>query len=190
MPVYEFHCPRCNLLLEFFARRATSQMPPCPHCGGALSREVSSFSTGPSGGTDEAEMLGGSRIDEARVGRAVEALGRTLDEAGRRAGEDPRAAARAVREFSEASGLSFSGEVKGMLDRVERGADADAVAAEFDALVDAGGEPFRAENAVAGSGGDAPRPVSAAAAAAPRRDPVLHEMPPEPLPKRRPTPWD
>ena len=189
MPVYEFHCPRCNLLLEFFARRATSRVPACPHCGGALSREVSSFSTGPSGGRDEAEALGGSRVDDARAQRAVEALGGRLDAIAN--DSDPRAAARAVREFSEASGLSLSPDVKDMVARLERGADPEKVGAELDQLVDEGGEPFRAENAVAGAGAPgalpSPVPTASAAAAPPRRDPVLHEMPPEPLPPRRPS---
>ena len=89
MPVYEFHCPRCNLLLEFFARRATSRVPACPHCGGALSREVSSFSTGPSGGRDEAEALGGSRVDDDRAQRAVEALRRGRCASSRRRAGSP-----------------------------------------------------------------------------------------------------
>ena len=189
MPVYEFHCPHCNLLLEFFARRATSQVPSCPHCGGALSREVSSFSTGPSGGRDEAEALGGSRVDDDRAQRAVEALGGRLDAIAN--DSDPRAAAKAVREFSEASGISLSPDVKDMVARLERGADPEKVGAELDQLVDEGGEPFRAENDVAGSGAPAALPAQAAsgAAAPPRRDPVLHEMPPEPLPPRRPSAW-
>ena len=188
MPVYEFLCPRCNLLLAFFARRATSRVPACPHCGGELSREVSSFSTGPSGGTDEAEELGGLRVDDDRARRAVEALGGRLDAIGN--DSDPRAAAKAVREFSEASGLSLSPDVKDMVARLERGADPDKVGAELDQLVDAGSEPFRAENAVAGSGAPPPSPSPAPSAPPPpRRDPVLHDMPPEPLPPRRPSPW-
>lgn len=184
MPVYEFHCPRCNLLLEFFARRATSRVPACPHCGGALSREATSFSTGPSGGRDEAEELGGSHIDEDRVQRAVEALGGRLDAIAN--DSDPREAAKAVREFTEASGLSLSPDVKDMVARLERGADPEAVGSELEQLVGEGAEPFRAENAAAGSG-EAGAPPSPAPAAAPRRDPVLHEMPPEPLPPRRPS---
>jgi len=184
VPVYEFHCPRCNLLLEFFARRPSSVVPPCPHCGGALSREVSAFSTGPGGGADEAEGLGESHFDDARVERAVEALGPSLDAIGDDA--DPRVAARAVRDFSEASGLSLSRDVRGMLSRIEQGADPDAVADEFDAMMDAGTEPFAPD-------GDAARaaaaPGSSPTAPAPRRDPKLYDMPSPPLPPRKPSPW-
>ncbi len=190
MPVYEFHCPHCDLLLEFFARRATSQVPACPHCGGALSREVARFSTGPSGGRDDAEELGGSRVDDDRAQRAVEELGGKLDAIAN--DSDPRAAAKAVREFSEASGLSFAPEVKDVVARLERGADPEKAGAELDQFVAEGGEPFRAENAVAGSGapGASAGAPPAAAAPPPRRDPVLHEMPPEPLPARKPSAWD
>jgi putative FmdB family regulatory protein len=183
MPVYEFHCPRCNLLLEFFARRATAAVPACPHCGGALSREVARFSTGPSGGRDDAEELGGSVVDDARAQRAVEALGDRLDAIGN--DSDPRTAAKAVREFSEASGLSFSPEVRDMVSRLERGADPETIGAELDQLVGDGAEPFAPERgATAAAAPEAPH-----APAAPRRDPILHDMPAEPLPPRRPSPW-
>ena len=188
MPVYEFHCPHCNLLLEFFARRATSRVPPCPHCGGALSREVARFSTGPSGGRDDAEELGGSAVDDARAQRAVEALGDRLDAIAN--DSDPRAAAKAVREFSEASGLSFSPDVKDMVARLERGADPEAVGAELDQLVGEGAAPFAPERgAAAASSGAIPAAPPPSAPSAPRRDPVLHDMPPEPLPPRKPSPW-
>ena len=71
-------------------------MPACPHCGGALSREVSRFSTGPSGGKDDAEELGGSRVDDDRAQRAVEALGGKLDAIAN--GSDPREAAKLFSE--------------------------------------------------------------------------------------------
>ena len=186
MPVYEFHCPRCNLLLEFFARRPTSRVPECPHCGGTLSREVARFSTGPSGGRDDAEELGGTVVDDARAQRAVEALGDRLDAIAN--DSDPRAAAKAVREFSEASGISLSRDAKDLVARLERGADPEAVGAEFDQLVDAGGEPFSDRGGAAPSAGGAPPPAPSGPPP-PRRDPVLHEMPADPLPPRRPGPW-
>ena len=187
MPVYEFHCPRCNLLLEFFARRPSSVVPACPHCGGPLSREVTAFSTGSSGGADEAEALGGSHFDDARVERAVEALGPSLDAIGDDA--DPRAAARAVRDFSEASGLSLNREVRGMLSRIEQGADPDAVAEEFEAMTDAGEEPFADAGAASRGAGAAPPPADAVRPAPPRRDPKLYDLPSPPLPERKPSPW-
>ena len=185
MPVYEFHCPRCNLLLEFFSRRPSSLVPACPHCGGALAREVARFSTGPAGERDEAEALGSARLDGARVERALESLGDAVD--GLSNDSDPREAARTVRAFSEASGLSFAPDVKDMLARLERGADPEKVGAELDQLVASGAAPFAAENRTAAAD---PAPGAAPAPSPPpRRDPVLHELPSPPLPSRKPNAW-
>ncbi|MBR1836067.1 MAG: cell surface protein, partial [Kiritimatiellae bacterium] len=65
--------------------------------------------------------------------------------------------------------------------------DPDAAAAAFDEIVDSGAEPFGGADAGKGRGGEAtPAPGSAG----PRRDPVLHDMPEDPLPPRKPSPWD
>mgnify|MGYP003619741779 FL=1 len=57
MPIYEFHCARCNMLLNFFSRRLDVQtLPACPHCGETLSRQVSAFAAVRAGETSA--MLG------------------------------------------------------------------------------------------------------------------------------------
>lgn len=186
MPIYEFLCPACNLLETFFSKRPSSALPRCPHCGGALEREVPEFSTGPSGPRDDAEGLGGSSIDPDRAVAAERALGAALDAAAGSAGDNPRAAAKAARAFSCASGISFSRAADALLRMVESGGDPDAAGAQFEQMVDAGEDFF------------ADRPCAAAAsrpARRPRRDPEWHDMPPDPTPapqpgRARPGPWD
>lgn len=44
MPIYEFLCPSCNKILQFFSRRPNTQIvPACPHCHGPLTREIEDF---------------------------------------------------------------------------------------------------------------------------------------------------
>ena len=34
MPIYEFYCPDCNTIFNFFCRRiVTDKKPACPKCG-------------------------------------------------------------------------------------------------------------------------------------------------------------
>lgn len=55
MPIYEFLCPSCNRILQFFSRRPnTETVPACPHCHGPLTREIEDFvATRTDGPTDE-----------------------------------------------------------------------------------------------------------------------------------------
>ncbi len=81
MPIYEFFCPSCDCVMQFFARRAGTFDPPkCPHCGGTLEREVSLFKAGDSGITDEEHR-------NAAIAANVDALlaGAKTDEEGDRA---------------------------------------------------------------------------------------------------------
>lgn len=81
MPIYEFYCPACDCVMQFFARRAGTPEPPkCPHCGGSLEREVSLFKAGGSGITDEEHQ-------NAAIAANVDALlaGAKTDEDGDRA---------------------------------------------------------------------------------------------------------
>ena len=45
MPIYEFACPKCRVIFNFFSKRiAPKNSPKCPKCGHArLEKQVSSF---------------------------------------------------------------------------------------------------------------------------------------------------
>ena len=42
MPVYEYHCPKCNQTFEKITMQQHSEMP-CPTCGEQSGRTVSAF---------------------------------------------------------------------------------------------------------------------------------------------------
>lgn len=177
MPFYEFFCPKCRLLLDYFSKRATLETPSCPHCAGPLERSVVRFSSArrAPGGPDDAtggpsaadfsariaaaRAAGGRKAVEVEIAAAAEGAGVAIDPAWREAAAQ------------EACGEGGGG-------------------AQYDALVGEGVSPLA--DAFARSGR---RPAAAghhpegAEECAVRRDPVLREMPPPPLPKRRPSPW-
>ena len=165
MPIYEFHCPACHKLLNFFSRRVnTATLPQCPHCAGALSRQVSAFSAPRN--ANASDELGDAPFDEAKMSDAMERFGDKLQTVGD-AVDDPRKSAELIRQFSEASGLSFNKEMRDALRRLESGEDPDAVAADMESIVDSGADPFAPSDRA---------PASARKTAAPEKDPTLYEM--------------
>ena len=46
MPIYEFYCPKCHMVFNFFSQSInTEKLPKCPHCGGRnMQRQMSTFS--------------------------------------------------------------------------------------------------------------------------------------------------
>ncbi len=163
MPIYEFYCATCNKLLNFFARRVdTTTLPACPHCGEALSRQVSHFATVKSG--DFSDELGDAPFDESRMQDAVERFGDNLDALGE--SEDSQKSAKMMRQFSEASGLGFNRDIQDAIQRLERGEDPDAVSSDMDSILDSGADPF----APGDRGRASPRLFT------PIKDPTLYEM--------------
>jgi len=170
MPIYEFACPACRRTLRFFARRPVADAnPPCPHCGGPLSREPERFLASPRAG--EADALGAGALDPARAAAAFAARRAALE------GADPRAKAAALREVAREGGLAFAPEIAEALRRVESGGDPAALDAAVDRALESGAA------ALAAVGGAAAPPAPFA------EDETLYELPLPPLPPRKPTAW-
>ena len=133
MPIYEFYCPRCNTLYNFFSRSAnTEKIPPCPRCKTKkLERRMSIFSVVSGQKGDMEDDL--PPIDEAKMARAMETLGR---EAEGFDGDDPRQAAAMMRKLSEATGLKLKPEMEDALSRMERGEDPEKIEEEMGELLD------------------------------------------------------
>jgi putative FmdB family regulatory protein len=74
MPIYEFYCPHCHMLFNFFSHKVnTAKRPLCPRCGKAkLEREVSSFSLG--GRSEDPGEGDDIPFDEQKMERAMTAL--------------------------------------------------------------------------------------------------------------------
>ncbi len=130
MPVYEFYCPDCHTLLNFFSRRVdTSTQPACPHCGrGELPRQVSLFAISkgrPEGGADEGLPPG---MDEDKMMRAFESLSGELEGVDE---NDPKQAARLMRRLFDASGMKLGDGMAEAIRRLEAGEDPDQIEAEL-----------------------------------------------------------
>jgi putative FmdB family regulatory protein len=134
VPVYEFYCPDCHTIFNFFSRRVnTDKRPHCPRCGRPeLERQVSRFAV--SKGRPETEGDDSMPdIDESRMERAMQALASEaegLDE------DDPRQAARMMRKLSEAMGTELGGGMEEAIRRMEAGEDPEQIEAEMGDLLE------------------------------------------------------
>ena len=163
MPIYEFYCPECHMLFNFFSHSInTSRRPGCPKCKRKrLQRQVSAFATtGKAGEVDDSDDL---PVDESRMEQAMETLAADAESMSE---DDPRQAAELMRKFSKLTGLEFGDGVEEAIGRMEAGEDPDAIEAELGDRIE-NEEPF-----VKGGGrkgrGDRRRP--------PKRDETLYDL--------------
>ncbi len=143
MPIYEFYCPRCNTMYNFFSRSAnTEKVPSCPRCKTKkLERRMSIFSVVSGQKGEMEDNL--PPIDEAQMARVMEMLGREAEGID---GDDPRQAAAMMRKLSEATGLKLKPEMEDALSRMERGEDPEKIEEEMGELLD-DDNPFSLEGA-------------------------------------------
>jgi putative FmdB family regulatory protein len=137
MPIYEFYCSACHLLLNFFSARIdTAARPACPHCGKPeLERRPARFATlkhtaaaaEAEGEGDEDNPFPG--LDEERLERAMASMSGDLEGIGE--DEDPRQMARFFRRFGEAAGMRLGPRMEEMLGRLEKGEDMEALEEEM-----------------------------------------------------------
>jgi len=179
MPIYEFYCPRCHRVLHFLSRRVnTDKTPSCPRCGGAeLSRRASPFAI--SKGRKEEEKPKrppGPDVDEARLERAMEALGgdmESLDE------NDPRQGAHLMRKIFDATGMPVGSGMEEALRRMEAGEDPEKIEEEMGDVLEE--DPFGGllggEAGDEGAGGGATKSLGRLRRMLPPSvDPELYEM--------------
>jgi hypothetical protein len=120
---------------------APDARPACPRCGRPeLPRRPSRFATLSARASGEDESTGGiedqlfGQVDEERLERAFEAMASEFEglEAGEGGAEpDPRQMSRALRRFTELTGLEAGPKMREMLDRLERGEDPERLEADL-----------------------------------------------------------
>jgi len=167
MPIYEFYCPRCHTIFSFLSRSVnTEKVPPCPHDDQhQLRRQVSRFAVVSGGKREADEGADELPIDETRMERAMETLASQaegLDE------EDPRAAAKLMRQLSDMTGLEYGEGMQEALRRLEAGEDPDAIEAEMGELLEGEEDPFLLPGGRKG--------VKRWKQSPPKRDDALYEM--------------
>jgi putative FmdB family regulatory protein len=170
MPIYEFYCPDCHVILNFLSKTVnTTGRPRCPHCKGRkLRREVSAFAmTGKASEDDEA--MDDLPIDESKMESAVNALASEAENINE---DDPRAAAQLMRKFSSMAGMEFNENMEQALQRMEAGEDPERIEEEMGDMLDGDEDPF----ILPGRKGGKKRGGKRGARGAPRRDKTLYEM--------------
>jgi len=138
MPVYEFYCPDCHAIYNFFSRRVdTATVPACPHCARAqLTRQASLFAISKGRGEAEDDSDEGlpPGMDEDKMMRALASMEGELsglDE------DDPKQAARVMRRLFASAGLKMGDGMAEAMRRMEAGEDPDAIEAEMGDLLEA-----------------------------------------------------
>jgi putative FmdB family regulatory protein len=164
MPIYEFYCPDCNTLFNFFSRSVnTSKKPNCPKCRTRkLERQMSAFAfTGKAKESGEDDDL---PFDEGKMEKAMQML---AGEADRISEDDPRQAADLMRKLTDMTGMELGAGMEEALRRMERGEDPEQVEAEMGDLLESE-DPFLFPEKK-GRGGAVARPV-------PMRDETLYDL--------------
>jgi len=163
MPIYEFYCPRCNTIYNFFSRSInTTARPRCPGCRQErLTRQMSAFAvTGRAKGSEDADDL---PIDEHKMEQAMQSLAREAEHINE---DDPRQAAALMRKLSRMTGMELGAGMDEAVRRMERGEDPEAVEAAMGDLLESE-EPFVLP--ARKRGGRSRRPP-------PRHDETLYEL--------------
>lgn len=165
MPIYEFYCPGCNTVFNFFSKRInTSKLPSCPKCHKPrLKRQISLFAA--TGRAKEGKNPDDMPVNESKMERAMAMLEK---EAAGINENDPRQAAQLMRKFSDATGMSLGKKAEEALGRLEAGEDPDKVEADMGDALDGDEDPFM----LPGKAGHEGRPRRPA----PARDQTLYEM--------------
>ena len=127
MPIYEFYCSQCNIVLNFFSRIVnTTKNPVCPHCRKRkLERMCSVFALTGKAAESPGDDL---QVDQARMERAMTSL---AGEAENIKDDDPRQAAKLMRKFTDMTGLDLGAGMKQAINRLEAGEDPEKIEADM-----------------------------------------------------------
>ena len=133
MPIYEFYCPDCHMIFNFFSRTInTEKIPPCPKCNRSeLDRQMSSFAV--LRGVKEDHDDGLPDLDESKLEKAMTAL---ASEAERINEDDPKQAAQLMRKLTHMTGLELGAGMEEALRRMEAGEDPEQIEAEMGDLLE------------------------------------------------------
>ncbi len=132
MPIYEFYCPDCHMIFNFFSRKVnTTKIPNCPRCGREkLERRFSVFSIRKGGikKEEEGEEFPDLNIDEQKLEQVIEKMGKEVDKIDE---ENPAQAAGFLRRFFEEVGLKPGPGMEEAIRRMESGEDPEKIEEEL-----------------------------------------------------------
>ena len=133
MPIYEFYCPECHMIFNFFSPSPNiDKRPLCPRCEKTrLDRKMSVFAITRDRGENQDMPL--PDIDEGKMENAMNLLAREaehLDE------DDPVQAAGLMRKLTDMTDLNLGPGMEEALTRMEAGEDPEAIEKEMGDVFD------------------------------------------------------
>lgn len=142
LPIYEFYCKRCNTVFQFYSRTInTNTIPRCPKCKRPkLERILSGFATFSPSDRDETSGMDLPDVDETKIEKAMSMLDKNMDKIDE---NDPRQAARLMRELTNATGLEMGDSMEEALGRLEKGEDPEKIEKDMGDLLDGEDQLFK-----------------------------------------------
>ena len=133
MPIYEFYCPECHVIFNFFSKSVnTEKRPLCPKCHRIkLDRYLSVFATPRN--TNQEENTPFPDLDETKMEGAMNLLAKEAEHVDE---NDPRQAANLMRKLTDMAGLNLGAGMEEALTRMEEGEDPDKIEAEMGDILD------------------------------------------------------
>lgn len=141
MPIYEFFCPDCNTIFNFFSSRInTEKLPDCPKCGRiALEKQMSTFAVIGKAKEEGDDPLSG--LDESKMEQAFAGIMREAENINE---DDPRQMATLMRKFTDQTGIHLGEHMEEAIARMEAGEDPDQIEREMGDLLE-GDDEFSLE---------------------------------------------
>ncbi len=163
MPIYEFYCPDCNTIFNFFSKSIdTRKRPKCPKCKAkTLDRQMSAFAI--TGRAKEDGEMDDLPLDESKMEQAMQMLAGEAENINE---DDPKQAANLMRKLTHMTGLELGSGMEEALRRMESGEDPGQIEAEMGDMLE-NEDPFQL---AARKGGRSGR------RAAPVRDETLYDL--------------
>lgn len=163
MPIYEYGCPSCRTIFQFWTQRiGDPKVPSCPKCGNEnMTKVMSSFAIGagskkPAGADAGGDEEGGpdpfAHMTPDQQARAEGELMRLMSQAENIDENDPRQMGAFLRKMTETTGMDLGTGMEEAIKRLERGEDPEKVEED---LGDVLGEAFGGdeEGGMGGGGG-------------------------------------
>ena len=128
MPIYEFFCPDCNTIFNFYSPTVnTRKIPLCPQCRHReLERLLSTFATvSAKKKTGENEDI---PLDEAKMMEAAQLMENEMKNAKE---DDPKHMVSILRKLSKTLGVKMNDRVEEAMFKVEAGEDPEEVVSEI-----------------------------------------------------------
>jgi putative FmdB family regulatory protein len=156
MPIYEFACPKCRVIFNFFSQRVSPKhLPKCPKCGNRkMEKQMSSFAL-TRGAKEPATLEGGNEsegpmpdLDDPRVARAMSEMERDMEHMDE---NNPKHMAHMMRKMKEMLPPgSMPKEIDTAIKRLEAGEDPEKIEADMGDIL---GDMMGGEGGRKGGGG-------------------------------------